>query len=246
MTYCVGVLTHEGLVLAGDSRTNAGLDFISTFRKLACFEVPGERFIGLLSAGNLATSQAVVTMIGDRLEDGTEETSLLKARTMFEAAEIVGSTLRDIIEKHGPSVRAENSDPSASFILGGQISGRPVRLFQIYAAGNFLEATPDTPYLQIGETKYGKPILDRVIDYEMSLPRAAKAALLSFDSTMRSNLLVGLPLDLLVYRADAFRAEHRMDISEDDPYYSALRQSYGEGLVQVFDQLPEPPLNAPR
>jgi putative proteasome-type protease len=243
MTYCVGVLLNDGLVLAADSRTSAGVDYISTFRKLTVFEAPGDRFLVLMAAGNLATSQAVVTMVSERLEEGTEETSLFKAPTMFGAARVVGNALREVIATDGPSVRSENADPTASFLLGGQINSRSPRLFQIYNAGNFIEATPETPFLQIGETKYGKPILDRVIRFDMSLERAAKAALISFDSTMRSNISVGPPIDLVVYRRDIYRAEHRIEVAEGDRYFDGLRRRYGEGLARLFDRLPDPPLD---
>jgi len=240
MTYCVGILLRDGLVVAADSRTNAGVDYVSTFRKMAVYELPGDRFITLMSAGNLATSQAVFSMVSERLEQGTDENSLFRAPTMFNAARVVGNALREVINTDGPSVRAENADPSASFIVGGQIAGRPVRLFQIYSAGNFIEATPETPFVQIGETKYGKPILDRVVDYDMPLDRAAKAALVSFDSTMRSNISVAPPIDLIIYRRDTFKAHKRLVIYEDDDYFWTLRKRYGEGVTRVFDRLPDP------
>ena len=240
MTYCVGLLLRDGLVFAADSRTNAGLDHIFTFRKMKIFEKPGERFLVLMTAGNLATSQAVTTMVSERLEEGTEETSLYKATSMFSAARIVGNALREVIEVDGDHVRAESADPSSSFILGGQIAGRPTRLFQIYSAGNFVEATPETPYMQIGETKYGKPILDRVVSYDMPIERGVKAALVSFDSTMRSNLSVGLPLDLVSYRVDSLGGPHHRDIDEDNEYFQALRRDYGTGLLDVFNRLPDP------
>jgi putative proteasome-type protease len=243
MTYCVGILLRDGLVLAADSRTNAGVDYVSTFRKLVTFELPGDRFIAVMSAGNLATSQAVSSMVSERLEEGTDENSLYRARTMFNAARIVGNALREVIETDGAHVRAEKADPSASFIVGGQIAGRPVRLFHVYSAGNFIEATPETPFVQIGETKYGKPILDRVVDYEMPLKRAAKAALVSFDSTMRSNISVAPPIDLVVYRSDTFRAYHQAEILENDKYFLSLRKRYSDGLARVFDGLPDPDID---
>jgi putative proteasome-type protease len=243
MTYCVGILLRDGLVLAADSRTNAGVDYVSTFRKLAIFELPGDRFITLLSAGNLATSQAVFSMVGERLEQGTDENSLFRAKTMFNAARIVGNALREVMDTDGDRVRAENADPTASFIVGGQIAGRPVRLFQVYSAGNFIEATPETPFVQIGETKYGKPILDRVVDFGMPLERAAKAALVSFDSTMRSNISVAPPIDLVVYRRDTYRAHHQAEVAEDDEYFRSLRKRYGDGLSRVFDRLPDPEID---
>ena len=243
MTYCVGILLRDGLVMAADSRTNAGVDYVSTFRKLAIFELPGDRFIALMAAGNLATSQAVFSMVGERLEQGTDENSLFRAPTMFNAARIVGNALREVMDADGERVRAHDADPTASFIVGGQIAGRPVRLFQVYSAGNFIEATPETPFVQIGETKYGKPILDRVVDYAMPLDRAAKAALVSFDSTMRSNISVAPPIDLVVYRRDTFRAHHQAEIAEDNEYFRSLRKRYGDGLARVFDRLPDPEID---
>jgi putative proteasome-type protease len=231
---------RDGLVLAADSRTNAGVDYVSTFRKLTIFELPGDRFISLMGAGNLATTQSVVSLVSERLEQGTEENSLYRAPTMFNAARIVGNALREVLEIDGAHVRAGNADPSASFIIGGQIADRSVRLFQVYPTGNFIEATPETPFVQIGETKYGKPILDRVVDYAMPLERAAKAALVSFDSTMRSNLSVAPPIDLVVYRRDTFQAQHNAEIADDNEYFRSLRKRYGDGVSRVFDRLPDP------
>jgi len=239
MTYCVGILTRHGLVLAADSRTNAGVDHIATVRKLALFERPGERIMALLSAGNLATTQAVVTLLGQRLGGGQGTQDLDAADTMFDAARMVGAVLREVIRHDGEHVQP-HGDPGGSFLFGGQLAGGRHRLFLIYPAGNFIEATPETPFLQIGETKYGKPILDRVITYEASLPAAAKCALLSFDATMRSNLSVAPPIDLLCYRADSLRADVRVDIRETDPYFAGLRAQFGEGMLELFDRLPAP------
>lgn len=240
MTYCLGMLLEDGLVFAADSRTNAGVDHVATFRKLAVFERPGERAMVLLSAGSLATPESVVSLVGERLGARKGEASLFKSRTMFNAARIVGGALREVTDADGEHVRAHGADPGASFILGGQIKGRPPRLFQIYGAGNFIEATPETPYLQIGETKYGKPILDRLLSHRTSLRAAAKCALLSFDSTMRSNLSVGPPLDVLCYRRDSLTTEHRFQITADDPYFARIREGYGKGIAKLFDRLPEP------
>jgi putative proteasome-type protease len=240
MTYCLGMLLEDGLVFASDSRTNAGVDHIATFRKLTVFERPGERVMVLLSAGSLATSQSVVSLVGERLGARKGEESLFKSRTMFNAARIVGRALREVTDADAEHVLAQGADPGASFILGGQIKGRPPRLFQIYGAGNFIEATPETPYLQIGETKYGKPILDRMLSHDTPMPTAAKCALLSFDSTMRSNLSVGPPLDVLCYRCDSLTTEHRFQIVADDPYFARIRERYGKGIDKLFDSLPEP------
>ncbi len=240
MTYCVGILCDDGFVCAADSRTNAGVDHISTYRKLFVFSNPGERVMVLMTAGNLATSQSVISMVSERLEEGTEETSLLKASSMFGAARIVGEALRETLEHDGDHVRAEKADPTASFILCGQIKDRPVRMFQIYSAGNFVEASSDSPFFQIGETKYGKPILDRIVDHRMPLDRAAKAALVSFDSTMRSNVSVGPPIDVIAYHRDRLTISDKTSLDESNAYFSYIRKQYGEGLLAVFDGLPEP------
>lgn len=243
MTYCLGILLKDGLVMAADSRTNAGVDYISTFRKLTVFEEPGERVIGLATAGNLATSQAVTSMVGERLGAKTGEDSIFSSTTMFNVAQIVGRTLQQVIAESGESVRESGGDASATFILGGQIRDRSPRLFLIYPAGNFIEATAETPFLQIGENKYGKPILDRTIRYDMPMGRAVTAALVSFDSTMRSNLSVGPPIDLITVLDGKQRVERHVVIQEDDPYFTDLRSRYGDGIVSVFDNLPDPDIS---
>ena len=240
MTYCVGAMLKDGLVFASDSRTNAGVDHVSTFRKLSTFSIEDERFMVLLSAGNLATTQSVVTQLNERLDGLSGEATLFSAKSMFEAATIIGTTLRGVLDLHASFVQAQEGDPFASFIFGGQIKGRPPRLFQIYSAGNFIEASPDTPYFQIGETKYGKPILDRTIKHGMALKRATMAALISFNSAMRSNMGVAPPIDLLVYRNDSFKADLRIDVLDGDTYFGALRRAYGQGIMSVFESLPEP------
>ena len=245
MTYCLGILISSGLVLASDSRTNAGVDQIAKVRKLAVFEQPGARVIALLSAGNLATTQAVVTTFREglgcaglgRREDGCD---LDQAKTLFDAARMVGQVLRNVLARDAEHVKAVG-DPSASFLLGGQIAGERPRLFQIYSAGNFIEASPRTPFLQIGETKYGKPILDRTVNFELDMTRAAKAAILSFDATMRSNLSVAPPIDLLCYRTDSLSADTKVKLNDQDPYFAALREGYGRGLLELVDGLPSPP-----
>jgi len=239
MTYCVGILIERGLVLAADSRTNAGVDHIATVRKLAVFERPGERVMALLSAGNLATTQAVVTLLTQRLGDEPEPGNLYAAPTMFDAARIVGGVLREVMAHDGEHVRP-HGDPGASFLFAGQVRGERHRLFLIYPAGNFIEATRETPFLQAGETKYGKPILDRVIGYDSSLAEAAKCALLSFDATMRSNLSVAPPIDLLCYREGSLQADVRADIAENDAYFGKLRADYSRGILDLFKRLPDP------
>ena len=239
MTYCVGILVEQGLVVASDSRSNAGVDHIATVRKLNVLERPDERVMVLLSAGNLATTQAVVTLLHQRLGSEPGPQNLHTATTMFDAARMVGAVLREVMAHDGEHVRP-HGDPGASFLFAGQLKGGRHRLFLIYPAGNFIEATAETPFLQIGETKYGKPILDRVIGPETDLAEAAKCALLSFDSTMRSNLSVGPPIDLLLYRAGSLRAGLRIDIQASDPYFADLRERYGRGLVELFQRLPNP------
>jgi putative proteasome-type protease len=238
MTYCVGILTRSGLVVAADSRSNAGLDHITTVRKLALFEQPGERVMALLAAGNLATTQAVVTLLQQRQGGGGPQ-DLYAATTMFDAARMVGAVLREVLAYDGEHV-SPHGDPSATFLFAGQLKGGRHRLFLVYAAGNFIEATPETPFLQAGETKYGKPILDRVITHDSSLAAAAKCALLSFDSTMRSNLSVAPPIDIWCYRAGSLAAAIRVDIGESDPYLAVLRTQFGAGMLELFQRLPEP------
>lgn len=240
MTYCVGVLLEDGLIFTADRRTSAGVDHVATFRKIAVFEQPGDRVMVLLSAGNLATTQSVVSVVGERLGEREGEQSLFQTSTMFNAARIVGQALREVVSRDGPFVKADNGDVGASFIFGGQIKGRPHRLFHIYSAGNFIEATPDTPYFQIGEVKFGKPILDRTLHHDMPLAAAAKGALISYDSTMRSNLSVAPPIDVLVYRADAFTCDPPRQIDLDDPYFTQIRDGFSRGIADVFQKLPDP------
>ncbi|MEX2454258.1 MAG: peptidase [Rhodospirillaceae bacterium] len=244
MTYCLGILLREGLVIAADSRTNAGVDYISTFRKLTVFEKPGDRVIVMASAGNLATSQAVISHVSERLGERKGEESLFRTRSMFNAARIVGNTLRDVVRETGEGVTEAGGDPTASFLLGGQIKGRPPRLFMIYAAGNFIEATPETPFLQIGENKYGKPILDRTIASGMPMARAVTATLLSFDSAMRSNLSVGPPIDIVTVLNGSQRVDRHTVIEIDDPYFRKLRTRYGQGIVALFDRMPDPDMDS--
>ena len=242
MTYCVGILLDDGLVLAADTRTAAGVDHVASFRKLTVFSQPGERVIVLLSAGNLATSQSVVSVVGERLGSREGQDSLFESTSMFNAARIVGSVLRDIMRTDAETVRVSGADPGTSFLVAGQIAGRPPRLFQVYEAGNFIEATTETSFLQIGETKYGKPILDRVVRYDMTLADAAKAALISFDSTMRSNISVGPPIDLMIYRRDALDGGTRIEVTADDPYLGRMRRTFSDGIAALFDSIEAPPV----
>ncbi len=240
MTYCLGILLPAGLVLASDSRSNAGVDQITHVRKLALVAETPQRVIAILSAGNLATTQWVVTTLREAVGSGEIGRDLNTARTMFDVANIVGGKLREIMA-HDASFVEPYGDPSASFLLGGQIAGEAPRLFQIYSAGNFVEASGRSCFLQIGETKYGKPILDRALGPQTTLDQAAKLALLSFDATIRSNLSVGLPIDLLRYAPDSFSARNLITLENHDPYWRALRDGYGEGLSTLVDNLPPPP-----
>lgn len=240
MTYCLGILTHSGLVLASDGRSNAGVDQITKVAKLALVTVPGERVICIQSAGNLATSQAVVTELEEAAGKGDPIADLHLCKTMFEVAQAVGARLRRVMDSDARYVEPYG-DPTASFLVGGQIRGEAPRLFEIYSAGNFIEATARAPFLQIGETKYGKPILDRALTPDISLDEAAKLALLSFDATVRSNLSVGLPIDLLRYREGSFSAGDLFTIEEHNPYWRELRASYGGGLAALVASLEPPP-----
>lgn len=238
MTYCVGVLLDAGLVLASDSRTNAGVDQIGTYRKMTVYERPGDRVIVLLSSGNLAVTQAVASLLEQKAKENLE--NLWTVPSLYKAANLVGETLREVQNRDGPHLKQHNIEGSASFILGGQISGEKQRLFNIYTEGNFIEATPDTPYFQIGELKYGKPILDRVITGRTTLTEAAKCVLVSFDSTMRSNISVGLPVDLLCYERDSLKAGLQRRFMDQDPYFDLIRQQWQEGLRRVLGELPDP------
>lgn len=240
MTYCIGMLLDEGLVLLSDSRTNAGVDHINTFRKMNVWQRPGERVLVLLSAGNLAISQAVVNRLNEHAASAEGEPNILNAPNLFEAATRIGEALREVHRRDAGALKGFGVEFNASLILAGQIAGEPPRLFNIYAAGNFIEASRDTPYFQIGESKYGKPILDRVIKPETSLDEAAKCALISMDSTIRSNLSVGLPLDLLYLRRDALRVDHHVSIDAEHPYFAMIRSRWGEQLRRVFQELPNP------
>jgi len=243
MTYCVAIKLNAGLVFLSDSRTNAGLDQISTFRKMIVYEKPGDRFMVLLSAGNLSISQSVreilqVEQLAD--EHGGEPITIWNARSMFDAARVLGSAVRHVHERDAQSLSAAGVDFNVSLVFGGQICGENMRLFQVYSAGNFIEATPETPYFQIGESKYGKPVLDRVITPETPLNEAAKCALVSMDSTLKSNLSVGLPMDMVVYEHDTFHTDKIVCIDENNPYFRMLHGSWGQKLRHVFDSIEDP------
>jgi putative proteasome-type protease len=239
MTYCVAVRNEAGLVFLSDSRTNAGVDQISTYRKMHIFDVPGERVMVLLSAGNLAISQAIAS--GLKVNMGGEgERSLASAPNMFSAAKTVGEAVRRVYARDAESLKNFGMDFNVNLIFGGQIKGEEPRLFNIYSAGNFIEATDETPYFQIGESKYGKPILDRVIGGGLSLDEIAKCCLISMDSTIKSNLSVGLPLDLMQYEKDSLNVTKHRLIDAREEYFASIRGRWAEQLRKVFNDLPNP------
>ncbi len=247
MTYCVAIKLNAGLVFLSDSRTNAGLDQISTFRKMIVYEKPGDRFMVLLSAGNLSISQSVreilqIEQLKDTPHNGqySDPITIWNAKSMFDAARVLGSAIRRVHDRDAASLRSSDVDFNVSLVFGGQIRGEGMRLFQMYSAGNFIEATGETPYFQVGESKYGKPVLDRVITPDTPLAEAAKCALVSMDSTMKSNLSVGMPLDLVVYEADSFQSDKLVCIDNSNPYYAMLHNNWGQKLREVFDSIEDP------
>jgi putative proteasome-type protease len=241
VTYCIGVLLDEGVVLASDSRTNAGIDRVSTFRKMFTFEKPGDRFFTLLTAGNLSLTQGVVSQIGEWLNTEDPDKDLFAVNSMFNAARVVGAALREIHKTDAGYLQQHDVDFTASFILAGQVRGGQLRLFMIYDAGNFIEAMGDTTYFQIGEVKYGKPILDRIIRRDLGLREAAKCALISFDSTMRSNVSVGPPIDLMIYRRDTLASGFSIRLEDDDPYLQAIREGWGSAILKAFHDIKHDP-----
>jgi putative proteasome-type protease len=240
MTYCVGLLVDTGLVMLSDSRTNAGVDQINTFRKMATFQRANDRVLVLLSAGNLAITQAVVNLLHEAPDSPDQPTRIFRAANMFNAARVVGDALREIHARDADALHEQGHEFNATFILGGQISGEEPRLFHIYSAGNFIESSVDTPYFQIGESKYGKPIIDRVISRSSSLAQAAKCALVSMDSTIRSNLSVGPPLDLAIMKRDEFRLSTHISIDMENEYFRMIRTRWGFALQEIFAELPNP------
>jgi putative proteasome-type protease len=242
MTYCVGIRLNAGLVFLSDSRTNAGLDAISTFRKMMIYEQPGERFMVMLSAGNLSISQSIREVLQvEKVPNGDDEPiTIWNAKSMFDATRVLGSAVRRVYTQDGPSLKAAGVDFNASMIFGGQITGEAMRLFLVYSAGNFIEATRETCFFQVGESKYGKPILDRVLTPATQLDEAAKCALVSMDSTLKSNLSVGLPLDLLVYREGSFKSDEHVCIDEHNPYFRMIHETWGQRLREVFEGIDDP------
>ncbi|MEX8520129.1 MAG: peptidase [Leptothrix sp. (in: b-proteobacteria)] len=242
MTYCVGIRLNAGLVFLSDSRTNAGVDAISTFRKMMVYEKADDRFMVLLSAGNLSISQSVREILQvEKIHNGEgEPISIWNATSMFDVARVLGQAVRRIYDQDGPSLRAAGIDFNCTMILGGQIKGEAMRLFLVYSAGNFIEATRETCFFQVGESKYGKPILDRVLTPSTPLDEAAKCALVSMDSTLKSNLGVGLPLDLVVYQEGTFKTSQVVCIDEHNPYFQMIHSTWGQRLREVFEAIDDP------
>ena len=248
MTYCCGILVREGLVMIADTRTNAGLDNISTFRKLHVFRNSGERVMAIASSGNLSISQSVVSMLNEGMQNAAtgETETLMNAPTMFQAAQRIGHAIRQIHDIEAPALDASEVKFDVSFLFGGQIKGDRLRLYMIYSAGNFIECTVDTPHLQIGEHKYGKPILDRAVRYGIDIYDGLKIGLLSMDSTLRSNLGVGMPIDVVVVRRDACDAELSYRIEPGEPYFHDLRERWSAALRAAHNAIPRPPYKVPR
>jgi putative proteasome-type protease len=234
MTYCVAAAVSSGIVFASDSRTSAGVDHVSIFSKMNVFEIPGERVVVLLNSGNLGITQSVISLLKLRQAEG-----VLAARSMYDVAVLAGETLREVMRRDRASLEERNIETGCNFVIGGQIAGEAPRLFHLYPESNFIEAGIDTNYFQIGETKYGKPIIDRVVKFDLPMKDAAKCLLVSFDSTMRSNLSVGLPIDLLAYEKDALRVTLRRRFLENDPYFREISQFWSSGLRRVFQEVPD-------
>ncbi len=240
MTYCVGMKLEKGLVFMSDTRTNSGVDNISTFRKMHSFSVPGDRHITILTAGNLATTQSIISLLAERTKAPEDRNpSILAAPSMFQVAQIIGDLLRDTIRGRVQSGMEAEKTFNATLIVGGQIKGMEPRLFMIYPEGNFIEASMDTPYFQIGETKYGRPILVRGFQPDMSFESAVKLLMVSFDSTMAANLSVALPLDMQILPKDAFEPMQQRRIVEDDPYFNSISDGWSDALRQAFYSLPD-------
>ncbi|HEX9275066.1 MAG TPA: peptidase [Casimicrobiaceae bacterium] len=240
MTYCVAMSLDAGMIFASDSRTNAGVDQIARFSKMRIFVRDGDRVIVTLSSGNLSITQNALSIIDQRARKADGELNLWNATSMFDIARLTGDALREVKTRDGPYLLQNNIDSHANFIVGGQVKGEAPRLFEVYSEGNFIEATPDTCYFQIGESKYGKPVIDRVVKRSTGLLEATKCTIVSFDSTMRSNISVGLPIDLVVYETDALTIRLQRRIEESDPYFQMIHSQWGEGLRRVFAQLPNP------
>jgi putative proteasome-type protease len=240
MTYCVAVRLDAGILFASDSRTNAGVDHIASFCKTQTFERANERVIVVLSAGNLSVTQSVINILEQHRHADQAKSTIWSVSSMYDVACLVGDALREVQRRDGPYLQQGNIDASASLLVGGQIRGEDLRLFNIYPQGNFIEATPETLYFQLGEGKYGKPVLDRVVTTATNPLDAVKCVLVSFDSTIRSNISVGLPIDVTWYPRDSLRIGIQKRIVEGDPYFSMLRSAWGAGLRRVFGELANP------
>jgi len=240
MTYCVAVRLDSGMIFASDSRTNAGVDHIATFTKMRVYEKKDDRMIVVLSSGNLAMTQGVTNILDRHANAAEGMETIWNVESMYDAAALVGDALREMGRRDGPFLTQANIEAHSNMLVGGQIKGEAPRLFHVYGQGNFIEATDDTPYFQLGESKYGKPILDRVVSMATPQKEAAKCVLISFDSTMKSNISVGLPIDLLWYPRDSLRVGLQHRIREGDPYFTMLRSRWGGGLRRVFSELPDP------
>ncbi|MEX0582157.1 MAG: proteasome-type protease [Sneathiella sp.] len=240
MTYCVGLRLNKGLVFMSDTRTNAGVDNISVFKKMHSWVIPGERVLTMMTAGNLATTQGIISTLDERSKAPEDrKPSILEAPSMFQVARLVGATVREEIRANSFEGQEADSSFNATLIIGGQIKGSPPRLFMVYPEGNFIEASSETPFFQIGETKYGRPIMVRVYEPDMSFEDAIKLMMVSFDSTIKANLSVGLPLDLQVYEKDSFQITREQQIAVDDPYFNQISTGWGEALKDAFRSLPD-------
>jgi putative proteasome-type protease len=245
MTYCLGIVTRSGLVMAADSRTNAGVDYISTYQKLFDFSEPGQRTLLLCTSGNLSITQSVINLLNQDLNHKESE-NLHTIATMHEVAQYIGQKVRQVQHRERPWLEQDGIDFACTMLLGGQIRGEAHGLYMIYSQGNFIQATPETPFLQVGETKYGKPILDRTLTFDTSLDDAAKGALLSIDSTMKSNISVGPPIDLVMYTANSFLIRHQMRLRKGDPYLEKIRNLWEISLREAFDRMPNVDWQPPR
>lgn len=238
MTYCLAIKVDDGLILASDSRTHAGVDYVSTYSKMHMFGAAGERFFVLLTAGSLSTTQAVVNTIKRDLENPSAELSLDKVEYVFDAAHYIGAISYRVQQERAEALKQSGASAEATFILGGQIRGQAHEIYLIYPPGNYIAASPETPYLQIGESKYGKPILDRIVAAETSLEDAARCALVSLDSTMRSNISVGPPLEIAFYRRDQLTLQQHLVLHNSSPLIRRVQRRWNDGLRRAFDDLP--------
>ncbi len=238
MTYCLGIITRSGLVFAADSRTNAGVDYVSTYQKLFDFVWEGDRTVVICTSGNLAITQSILTLIQNDLYK-QEPQNLTTFSNMYDVANYVGAKVRWVQEQQKPWLQKDGIDAQCNLLLGGQIKGESAQLYMIYTQGNFIQATPETPFLQIGETKYGKPILDRTLHFDIDLESAAKCALLSIDSTMKSNISVGPPINLLIYHQDSFTVKYRLQLKAGDPFLIQFRKQWEIAIRQAFEQMPD-------